>query len=70
MVHGNVQVSSIFINAAGEWKLGGFELLSSMKDESPLILASRYDYFSGFTDMDEQEIWDEYREKTMCDLIY
>ncbi|KAI7849139.1 armadillo-type protein [Circinella umbellata] len=38
MVHGNVQVSSIFINAAGEWKLGGFELLSSMKDESPLIL--------------------------------
>ncbi|KAI8136893.1 armadillo-type protein [Fennellomyces sp. T-0311] len=38
MVHGNVRISSIFINPAGEWKLGGFELLSSMKDESPMIL--------------------------------
>ncbi|KAG0194941.1 hypothetical protein DFQ28_000040 [Apophysomyces sp. BC1034] len=38
MVHGNVQISSIFTNKAGEWKLGGFELLSSMKDESPIIL--------------------------------
>ncbi|KAI9243995.1 armadillo-type protein [Phascolomyces articulosus] len=38
MVHGNVRVSSIFINKAGEWKLGGFELLSSMKEESPMIL--------------------------------
>ncbi|KAI9496704.1 armadillo-type protein [Zychaea mexicana] len=38
MVHGNVRVASIFINQAGEWKLGGFELLSSMKEESPMIL--------------------------------
>ncbi|KAF7728827.1 hypothetical protein EC973_005453 [Apophysomyces ossiformis] len=38
MVHGNVRISSIFTNKAGEWKLGGFELLSSMKEESPIIL--------------------------------
>ncbi|KAI8388165.1 uncharacterized protein BYT42DRAFT_642429 [Radiomyces spectabilis] len=38
MVHGNIRLSSIFINQAGEWKLGGFEVLSSMKDESPMIL--------------------------------
>lgn len=38
MVHGNVNVSSIFTNDAGEWKLGGFEVLSSMKEENPIIL--------------------------------
>ncbi|KAI9023557.1 armadillo-type protein [Phycomyces nitens] len=38
MVHGNIRVSSVFTNKAGEWKLGGFELLCSMKDESPISL--------------------------------
>lgn len=38
MVHGNVRISSIFTNKAGEWKLGGFEILCSMKEESPIIL--------------------------------
>lgn len=38
MVHGNVRIASIFTNKAGEWKLGGFELLCSMKEESPIIL--------------------------------
>ncbi|KAI9247622.1 armadillo-type protein [Sporodiniella umbellata] len=38
MVHGNVRIASIFTNKAGEWKLGGFELLCSMKEESPVIL--------------------------------
>ncbi|KAL1930747.1 hypothetical protein VTP01DRAFT_10909 [Rhizomucor pusillus] len=38
MVHGNVRVSSIFVNPAGEWKLGSFDLLSSMQEESPIIL--------------------------------
>ena len=41
MVHGNVRMSSIFTNKAGEWKLGGFELLDSMKEESPMIMVSR-----------------------------
>ena len=34
-------MSSIFTNKAGEWKLGGFELLDSMKEESPMIMVSR-----------------------------
>ncbi|KAI8059837.1 hypothetical protein BDF21DRAFT_370083 [Thamnidium elegans] len=38
MVHGSVKIASIFTNKAGEWKLGGFELLCSMKEESPIIL--------------------------------
>ncbi|ORY93721.1 armadillo-type protein, partial [Syncephalastrum racemosum] len=38
MIHGNVRTSSIFTNRAGEWKLGGLELLSSLQDESPVIL--------------------------------
>ncbi|KAH0544690.1 hypothetical protein FGG08_001195 [Glutinoglossum americanum] len=36
-VHGNVRVSSIFTGESGEWKLGGFELLSSMKDDEAVI---------------------------------
>jgi hypothetical protein len=42
LVHGNVRISSIFTNKAGEWKLGGFELLDSMKEESPMISVSKY----------------------------
>ncbi|CEP15877.1 hypothetical protein [Parasitella parasitica] len=38
LVHGSVKIASIFTNKAGEWKLGGFELLCSMKEESPIIL--------------------------------
>lgn len=36
-IHGNIRVSSIFTTESGEWKLGGFEVLSSMKDDEPVI---------------------------------
>ncbi|KAI9806207.1 MAG: hypothetical protein M1825_006322 [Sarcosagium campestre] len=36
-VHGNFRVSSIFISESGEWKLGGFETLSALKDEDAII---------------------------------
>lgn len=36
-VHGNVRVSSIFATESGEWKLAGFEVLSSFKEEDPAI---------------------------------
>ncbi|KAK9447537.1 armadillo-type protein [Limtongia smithiae] len=36
-VHGNIRESSIFISDSGEWKLSGFELLTSTKDEEPII---------------------------------
>ncbi|RKP10625.1 armadillo-type protein [Thamnocephalis sphaerospora] len=37
LVHGNLRMSSVFVNDAGEWKLGGLELLSTLKDERPFI---------------------------------
>ena len=40
--HGKICISSIFLSPSGEWKLGGFELFSSPKDESALL------YVSGF----------------------
>ena len=36
-VHGAVRASSIFTTESGEWKLGGFELVSSMNDEDAAI---------------------------------
>ena len=41
-VHGNVRISSIYTGGSGEWKLGGFEVLSSMSDEDAII----YNYAS------------------------
>ena len=36
-VHGNIRVSSVYASESGEWKLGGFEVLSSMNDEDAII---------------------------------
>ncbi|KAL8642492.1 MAG: hypothetical protein Q9228_000842 [Teloschistes exilis] len=36
-VHGNVRLTSIYTSQSGEWRLGGFELLSSMKDDNAII---------------------------------
>ncbi|RUS24657.1 armadillo-type protein [Jimgerdemannia flammicorona] len=38
LVHGNIRLSSIFATKGGEWKLGGFELLGSPKEEGAVIL--------------------------------
>jgi SCY1-like protein 1 len=36
-VHGGIRVGSIYTNEAGEWKLGGFEVLSSMNEDDAVI---------------------------------
>ncbi|RMJ22040.1 SCY1 protein kinase [Aspergillus sp. HF37] len=36
-VHGAVRASSVFTSEGGEWKLGGFEILSSMNDDDAVI---------------------------------
>ncbi|KAI6367063.1 hypothetical protein MCOR25_004986 [Pyricularia grisea] len=36
-IHGSLKVSSIYTSESGEWKLGGFEVLSSVKDDEALI---------------------------------
>lgn len=36
-IHGNVRLSSIYTSQSGEWRLGGFDVLSSMKDDDAVI---------------------------------
>nr|POE85614.1 isoform 5 of n-terminal kinase-like protein [Quercus suber] len=36
-VHGNLRASSVFTSESGEWKLAGFEILSSMKEDDAVI---------------------------------
>ena len=42
-VHGNVRVSSVFTSESGEWKLGGLEALSSMKEDDTVIFVRAVD---------------------------
>ena len=35
--HGNIRVDSIFLSPSGEWRLGGFEVLSNPGDESAVL---------------------------------
>ncbi|KAF4125766.1 SCY1-like protein 1 [Geosmithia morbida] len=36
-IHGSLRVSSVYTSESGEWKLGGFEVLSSVKDDESAI---------------------------------
>ncbi|KAI0107115.1 armadillo-type protein [Nemania sp. FL0031] len=36
-IHGCLRVASIYTTESGEWKLGGFELLSNVKDDEAII---------------------------------
>lgn len=38
--HGKIGISAIFLLPSGEWKLGGFELFSTPKDEGALLYVS------------------------------
>ncbi len=38
-IHGNVRASSIYTSESGEWKLGGLEILSSMKEDDAVIFS-------------------------------
>lgn len=35
--HGNLTIDSVFLAPSGEWRLGGFELLSTTKDDNPVL---------------------------------
>lgn len=39
-VHGNLRAASVYTSESGEWKLGGFEVLSSVKDDEAIIYVS------------------------------
>lgn len=36
-IHGNIRLSSIYMSQSGEWRIGGFEVLSSVKDDDAVI---------------------------------
>ena len=36
-VHGSLSVASVYTSESGEWKLGGFEVLSNVKDDDAVI---------------------------------
>ena len=38
--HGKISISAIFLLPSGEWKLGGFEIFSTPKDEGALLYVS------------------------------
>ncbi|KAK5171363.1 Nuclear aminoacylation-dependent tRNA export pathway component [Saxophila tyrrhenica] len=38
-IHGNVRASSIFTSESGEWKVGGLEILSSMKEDDAVMFS-------------------------------
>ncbi|KAI1635320.1 ARM repeat-containing protein [Biscogniauxia mediterranea] len=38
-IHGSLRVGSIYTSESGEWKLGGFEILSNIKDDEAIIYA-------------------------------
>ncbi|KDQ15249.1 hypothetical protein BOTBODRAFT_108853 [Botryobasidium botryosum FD-172 SS1] len=35
--HGNIRVDSVFTSSSGEWKLGGFDVLSNAKDDAAVL---------------------------------
>jgi SCY1-like protein 1 len=37
-----VRASSVFTSESGEWKLGGFDILSSMKEDDAIIYVSEF----------------------------
>ncbi|RSL92145.1 hypothetical protein CEP52_013990 [Fusarium oligoseptatum] len=36
-IHGSLKVGSVYTSESGEWKLGGFDVLSSVKDDESII---------------------------------
>ncbi|KAK3377895.1 armadillo-type protein [Podospora didyma] len=36
-IHGSLKVASVFTSESGEWKLGGFEVLSNVKDDEAVV---------------------------------
>jgi len=68
LVHSLVRTSSVFIGESGEWKLGGFELLSSTKDEQDNVIYSYSSLVPGHAQYMPPEVaksgWDMYRSSS------
>ncbi|KAG9310689.1 hypothetical protein JVU11DRAFT_9282 [Chiua virens] len=49
--HGSVRPDTIFISPSGEWKLGGFEILSNPKDDNPVLYLNDGWFASGIDEL-------------------
>lgn len=47
-IHGNINVGSIYTSESGEWKLGGFDILSAVNDDEAIIYVSCYPRLCAF----------------------
>lgn len=56
-VHGNVRLASIFISQSGEWRLGGFEVLSSMKEDDAVIYVCLFTLLFIFFELTVEDLW-------------
>lgn len=45
-VHGSLKVGTIYTSESGEWKLGGLEVLSSIKDDEAIIYVCRFTIYN------------------------
>lgn len=48
LVHGNVDVSSVFVSLSGEWRLGGFEVMTNTKSDPEQSLFQLSGHLPGF----------------------
>ncbi|KAG7842729.1 hypothetical protein KL941_005105 [Ogataea angusta] len=55
-IHGSLSKDSIFVNEAGEWKLGGFELVVSIHERNKEILSRAFDLPSYMSTMHPPEL--------------
>ena len=39
-IHGSLRAGSLYTSESGEWRVGGFEVLSSIKDDEAIIYVS------------------------------
>lgn len=39
LIHADLNIRNIFVTKAGDWKLGGFGLMSSLTDDNPILIS-------------------------------
>jgi SCY1-like protein 1 len=58
--HGNICIDSIFLSPSGEWRIGGFEVLSSTKDENPVLFVSPIVAYNSWIDKSRRPLVSNY----------
>jgi SCY1-like protein 1 len=60
-IHGSLKAGSIYTSESGEWKLGGFEVLSSLKDDEAIVYVCDVPIIDGpDSEINLLELWKPY----------